>query len=421
MLTLVPWTDVSRKLTCFPRLATDPIRLESPPRARILPDDLENWRSAGRSASGATPGGTVITGGACAMAMNSEGAEIGRSVVPTVIAVAVLGVALALAVVGVSRRGPGAHVRRRVAYDLTAYSTTDPALLLYEELASIPLAVAAPCAVAVGPAGTVHVAGESELVVFSPDGSRLWQSALAAPARCVTVDADGATLVGTARHIEVYGPDGVRREVDWPLPAGDAVLTSIAAGPAGVFAADAANRCVWRYSVNGRALGALGTTGEAADSFVVPSPYFDVAVAPDGALWTANPGRLQVEKRDVAGRVVARFGTAAMSIDGFCGCCNPTHIAVLPDGALITSEKGLPRVKQYGADGHFAGVVAGVEQFAEGTVGLDMAVDSSGRVLVLDPRRRAIRVFAPRAQARGARSATDSGEALEDQEERPHG
>jgi len=83
-----------------------------------------------------------------------------------------------------------------------------------------------------------------------------------------------------------------------------------------------------------------------------------------------------------------------MRPEGFCGCCNPSHIALFPDGRFVTSEKGLPRVKVYDAKGVFVGLVAGPDMFAEDAVGLDLAVDSRGRILVLDPARRMVRVFA---------------------------
>jgi hypothetical protein len=82
-----------------------------------------------------------------------------------------------------------------------------------------------------------------------------------------------------------------------------------------------------------------------------------------------------------------------MALDGFCGCCNPSYIAILPDGTFVTSEKGLDRVKIYTADGRYAGVVAGPEQLSEGTTGLNLAVDSSENIYVLDLSGTKIRVF----------------------------
>jgi len=59
----------------------------------------------------------------------------------------------------------------------------------------------------------------------------------------------------------------------------------------------------------------------------------------------------------------------------------------------VTSEKGLIRVKIHDRNGSFRSVVAGPDRFIEGTVQLDLAVDSRGRILVLDPRRKRVRVF----------------------------
>lgn len=82
-----------------------------------------------------------------------------------------------------------------------------------------------------------------------------------------------------------------------------------------------------------------------------------------------------------------------MEIEGFCGCCNPSHFAIREDGSFVTSEKGIPRIKVYDRLGRLASVVAGPDSFDEGTVGLDLALDSAQRVLVLDPARRAVRIF----------------------------
>ena len=87
-----------------------------------------------------------------------------------------------------------------------------------------------------------------------------------------------------------------------------------------------------------------------------------------------------------------------MEIEGFCGCCNPSHFAILEDGSFVTSEKGIPRVKIYDRLGRLASVVAGSDRFDEGTVGLDLALDSAQRILVLDPARRAVRIFVKDAE-----------------------
>jgi hypothetical protein len=81
------------------------------------------------------------------------------------------------------------------------------------------------------------------------------------------------------------------------------------------------------------------------------------------------------------------------------------HIALFPDGRFVTAEKGIPRVKVYSADGTFESVVVGPETLAptataaEETrpehklLAVDVAVDGSGRIWVLDPGARQLRVF----------------------------
>ena len=83
--------------------------------------------------------------------------------------------------------------------------------------------------------------------------------------------------------------------------------------------------------------------------------------------------------------------------------------ALTPDGAFVTTEKGLPRLKRYTAAGEFDRVIAGPEAFSHKAVGLDVAVDSRGRVLVLDPGAGVVRVFdqAPASTAADQQEAQD--------------
>jgi hypothetical protein len=128
----------------------------------------------------------------------------------------------------------------------------------------------------------------------------------------------------------------------------------------------------------------------------VPSPFLCVRIAPDGLLRVTNPGRHRIEAYTFDGDIELSWGKPSMAIEGFCGCCNPVNFDMLADGRYVTCEKGLPRVKIYDADGKFESVVVGPERFgrdlkacAEGLSGcqdrgLGVAVDSRGRVFVLD-------------------------------------
>ena len=122
-------------------------------------------------------------------------------------------------------------------------------------------------------------------------------------------------------------------------------------------------------------------------------PFFDVTADSDGFIWVVNPGRHSLENYTPEGDLRTSWGQFSMGIEGFCGCCNPTHIVILDDGSFVTSEKGIVRVKVYNSLGNIVSVVAGSEQFIEGTTGLDLAKDTAQRVYVLDPMKKQVRIF----------------------------
>jgi sugar lactone lactonase YvrE len=195
-------------------------------------------------------------------------------------------------------------------------------------------------------------------------------------------------------HVEVYFASGKRKAV-WADLGHEALITSIAIQGEDVYVADAGNKMVMRFDVSGRLIGYIGREKRASDirRFVIPSPYFDIAVERDGTLWVVNPGRHSLLHFTPEGKFISSWGYSSSDIYGFCGCCNPSHIAITGGGEFVTSEKGIPRVKVYDERGEFIGVVAGHEQFTERSVGLDLAVDSQGRIIVLDPNLSSVRIF----------------------------
>ncbi len=286
-------------------------------------------------------------------------------------------------------------------YDLGGLTKTAPALIGYRETGQIKTGFRKPRGITVCPCGNVWVTGDLAVAVFEPDGTQVRRFKLPDPAQCIAISADDRVFLGIGNHIETCNPYGGQQNA-WSGLGENAFLTSIVVAGTDVFAADYGNRTVWHFDTSGKLLGRLGGphSRDGTPGFIVPSPYFDVALGANGSLWVADPGRLRVEEYTYDGRMKGAWGKASMKIEGFCGCCNPTHIALLPDSSFVTSEKGLARVKVYGPDGAFQCVVAGTEQFAEGTVGLDLAVDSSGDILVLDPKAGAVRIFAKKTAAK---------------------
>lgn len=285
----------------------------------------------------------------------------------------------------------GSGLGKDFRYDLTELRKVDPALIQYDEADSIGVPLEAPRGLALDAAGRLYVAGDEAVVALGTEAARL---ELGGAPNCLAVGHDGLLYVGMRRHVEVWDPKGERKGA-WESLGERARITSVAVGDGEVFVADAGNRLVARYDLAGKRLGTIGKRDAARNipGLVVPSPHLDVAIGREGLVWVVNPGRHKLEGYTPDGHLEVSWGKASAGIDGFCGCCNPTDFAVLPDGRFVTAEKGLPRVKVFSHDGTLEGVVAPPDSFHKDVAGLDLAVDAQGRILVLDPQAKKVRVF----------------------------
>ena len=277
-----------------------------------------------------------------------------------------------------------------------------PELIHYEQTASFPVDMQQVHALAVGPDDRIYVGGDRSCRVFSNvDHAVQLDIALQAEPTCLTVGGSehslpGHIYVGLKDHIEVFAADGTP-VASWDSLGEKALITSIAIDEQDIFVADAGNRIVLRYDVSGNPIGRIGERDDIRKipGFVITSEYFDLAVSPaDGLLRVVNPRMLRIETYTFDGDLEQHWGEATPGVEGFFGCCNPIHFAMLPDGRFATAEKGAERVKVYGSDGRFESVVAGPDQLD--TQAADLAVDSDGRILVLDPKARSVRIFEPK-------------------------
>jgi sugar lactone lactonase YvrE len=299
---------------------------------------------------------------------------------------------------GVGLAGAAQKDANPFAYDLERVSKTDPKLVRYEQVGRFACPAPGPRRLAVGPQDYLYIAARNGVSVLDPEGRRLDQIALGAPARCVAVAADGTVYAGLRDHVEVFDAKG-RRSAAWESPGKKVWFTGLAVAGKDVFAADAGNRVVLHYDESGKVAGRIGEKSKERNvpGLIVPSPYLDVKIGRDGLLRVNNPGRHLVEVYTTNGDLESSWGKPTAAIEGFCGCCNPVGLALLPDGRYVTCEKGLPRVKIYSPEGAFQSVVAGPESFPENARagalhdasdgllgGLDAAVDSQGRIYVLD-------------------------------------
>ena len=323
-----------------------------------------------------------------------------------------IALAVVVAVVAVLRLdvlgSKGGGLSKEFKYEVDELARIDPNLIIYEESSEpIKTGFANTHAIAVDSNGSVYVAGDKAVRIFAQSGEQLNEIKLDDAPRCLTLTKDGTIYIGMKDHVEIYDAQG-QRKASWNSLGEDAILTSIVASEDNVLVADAGNRIVIRYDPDGSIINKIGKrdTFKNIPGFVIPSPYFDLALPMDGLLRVVNPGRLRIEAYTLDGDIEFWWGSPSAAIEGFCGCCNPVNIAVLPDGGFVTCEKGLVRIKIYDSGGSFVGVVAGPEQFGAGgttkicmlpeecqTSGFDVAVDSEGRVFVLDTVDNIVKVF----------------------------
>jgi hypothetical protein len=275
--------------------------------------------------------------------------------------------------------------------------------------------------------GRIYVGGERTLMEVDKIGTPASRFTSEHDILCVKAapavgDIAARLYVGTLGGVEVFDPETEERLATWPAPEEGPYISSIAVGPATVFVADAGNKVVYRYGLDGELLGEIRERpDDPSDSKVFAvnlSQRLPLAVTPeDGLLRVANPGRHRIEAftQDGQWEQALTWGEAApnKSSDpdgssdpaGFIGCCNPVDLDLLPDGRFVTTEKIALRVKVYDPEGEFLGFIADETMLLpqddqETTVSrigrviyLRTAIDPEGRVFVLNPDRRAIRVF----------------------------
>ncbi len=330
-------------------------------------------------------------------------------------AIAVIVAAIAVAVLSLSngdRSGNGGNgLPSEFNYEIDQYKQIDPALIAFRDAHVFPCAMEKAAAVAVGASDEILVAGDGKIAAFNHEGQPLRSFELAAPPTCLAVAPlgharEGNLFVGLGDHVEVFAADG-QRLAAWPSLGERARLTSIAVAEGDVFAADSGQARVHRLTLDGEPRGAIGDHDDENNqaAFAVPSPFFDVAIHPDGWIRVVNPGALRIEAYSFDGNLELFWGKSGADIECFFGCCNPANMAIFPDGRFVTAEKGLVRVKVFSADGQFESVVAGPKTFGASAAtaneslsdheftAVDVAVDSAGRVIVLDLTTNKVHVF----------------------------
>ena len=337
-----------------------------------------------------------------AFAANNRSGVSTTSVVVALVVTAAIAVAVYSALRTKTTGKAGNRLGKEFQADVSSVRRIDPNLFRYEQAGQFETGSDRVYAIAVGPDDGIYVAGDRAIRVFDRGGKQVGRTDTAGEVRCLAVAADGTIYAGARDRVQVYA-QGKAPAKSWEALGGKAIVTGIAVAGDDVFVAVVGPRtgAVLRYEAPGKLLGRIGPKDANGNvtSFLIPSAYFDVAVAPDGLLRVAHTGKRNIEAYTFDGDREFAWGQSCAGIEGFSGCCNPAHIAVLPDGSIVTSEKGLLRcVKVYhpdgpdDAEGKLEGVVLAGRPEKPGPA-WDVATDSGGRILVLDRQRRTVRIF----------------------------
>ncbi|MFP6581625.1 MAG: hypothetical protein VCD00_03625 [Candidatus Hydrogenedentota bacterium] len=323
---------------------------------------------------------------------------------PVIVGAVMLAIAIAyFALLGQSGfQEPSAGIQ----YDVATYRDIDNVDTRFEEVGQLDPKMESPQTMAVSEDGRIFIAGENELVVFGDNDTEIDRFPISGKAKCMTVTPKNEIFIGFDDHVEVLAIDGTVKAV-WDVIEPFPYITSIAVLDENVFVAAAGNKVVMQYDLDGNLIREIGKKNEDEDipGIEVPSPYLDLAVNDEGDLWVVNPGLLGMERYRNDGSIVTSWYRATLQLEGFSGCCNPTHVAFMNDGRLVTAEKGLVRVKLYDVtDGEYQELVAGSKLFPREQSLKDIAVDKQDRILLLDPRINAVRIFDEKEKVDGQQS-----------------
>ncbi len=220
--------------------------------------------------------------------------------------------------------------------------------------------------VAVSGNGEIFVGGESFASCYYPDLTKKWT--LKTPEKIGAISISGDTLYAASTEILYLISMEGRLIGEWGPYEAKSIITSLSANKHRLAFADAGNKRIFILKRNGEVIAMIG---QSDNSIIIPSAYFDVALAGSNNLYLANTGQRRIEKWTTSGVFVSQFGEPGTAPGAFCGCCNPAHFAVIPQG-FVTAEKGINRIKILDKDGKFIEFVSSKNSFTQ-SVPLDVA------------------------------------------------
>jgi hypothetical protein len=233
-------------------------------------------------------------------------------------------------------------------------------------------------AVTVSSEGTIYLGGDSFVSCYDKDMKLIWN--LKTPYPVTSLSNYGDTIfASTLELILIISSGGVIKD-EWGPFEDNGIITSVTANRSYIAFADAGNKMVFVLNKKGEVKKLIGQND---GQFIVPSPYFDVALDSNNKLFVANTGHRRVETRTIEGEIISYFGEPGTAPSAFCGCCNPAHFIIIPDG-LVTSEKGINRIKIVTRKGEFVEFVSSRNKFMA-SIPLDIASVDGKTIFAANP------------------------------------
>ena len=279
------------------------------------------------------------------------------------------------------------------AFNLRDFEHVDPSLIKYRESKRIKLNHASPTAIDYHH-GFLALGFNDRIQLIDTSGREIFNMPIANRSTAIYISENDIIYLGCKTFVETYDLKGSRL-ASWPEIDTGAFITSITLKDDQIILANAGGpeiiRCSLDGLIEGRFDGAQQEPNEIG--FVIPSPYFDVHIDPDDALWIANTGLQKIQNYTIEGKLRAFWGESGYDLQDFTGCCNPAHFMILSDGSFVTSEKGLVRIKVYKPSGELDAFVAPPSSFAKKSEPLDMTSDEHDNIYTLDITQGMIRKF----------------------------
>jgi hypothetical protein len=233
-------------------------------------------------------------------------------------------------------------------------------------------------AVAAAPDGRFYVGGDSFVASYDNDNNLIWN--VKTDSAITSLSVSGDTLFASTReHILVLSQEGKILN-EWGPFEEDCLITSVSSNKKFVAIADAGNKIVFILDKGGEVIRMIGQNDK---EFIIPSPYFDIAIDRENLLYTANTGKHRIETRSADGSIKSFFGEPGAAPEYFSGCCAPAHFIVLNDG-FVTAEKGINRIKILNKMGEFVEFVNSKNSFAK-SVPLDLASYDGKTIYAANP------------------------------------